>query len=101
MANQSAALAEETMYAESKMNLDLELMDYGTLPMLTNNHSLKILTSQTPLGKSSNLKPLFLPASLVTKTPVGPFKNYKAPITKTKVVRRPVYQVIIPHSPPY
>ena len=48
MANLSAALAEETMYAESKLNLDLELMDYGTLPMLTDNNSLKILTSQTP-----------------------------------------------------
>ena len=53
MANQSAAgtYAEDTMYAESsKLNLDLETAaDYGTLPMLTNNHSLKIMTpSQTP-----------------------------------------------------
>ena len=54
MANQSAAgtYAEDTMYAESsKLNLDIETAaDYGgTLPMLTNNHSLKIMTpSQTP-----------------------------------------------------
>ena len=53
MANQSAAgaLAEDKMYAESsKLNLDIETVaDYGTLPMLTNNHSLKIMTpSQTP-----------------------------------------------------
>jgi hypothetical protein len=53
MANQSAAgaLAEDTMYAESsKLNLEIDTAaDYGgTLPMLTNNHSLKMTPSQTP-----------------------------------------------------
>ena len=68
-ANQSAGLIEDVMHKKEHVDHDMESME-GTLPLLSNQHSMKTLGSKPHLVT----KPLLIPSAIVTKTTaVAPF----------------------------